>query len=1082
MMAISAKVMLVITCWILAAVTHVASGDTGNGEHPTNRARSLSAKVTLNGTGCQLRSLRQHEEIHQEIADLIEEAKLIEYQLDFPDYETNPLLVNMSYNYKANIWQRATTRHGRTLLTLAVNYDLLSLTMLGFGVEQMNVSLADDPNHCFGALEADDKIVAVRTLLMNDFLPPDNKDDLWHAGHTLCHQMIQRGLSDFGEFPYQCFEKKAGSDEIHHFTAGLENRWVTLLYRLLELVRVLFLLFGPLLLQYWFYTGDIKSSVPYIVHLDEEYQCHVDARIAKIETAMGAIVRVSRPSTSAEACKKVPLQKLRKRISAIKSSPDAEEAHLKVSLHRLHIVVDHTKLMTQREVPVGLFSFLNREIILCRMLTQEPLRSFSLAGCLLGTWKTPFLWKRIRKCKLPLFLTLLTWKLAIQLLGKSILFLVLIPLPFHIRVLVYHYSEAAEMLDREKALDAVGLKGPYVNSFWFGLPWPTAVAVLYIVYAVCIATLGIIRTCMYRATKFDDVLQDCFTDLRKISRIAIMRMLLAHLLLPLEKFGIILGLLVAIPYYIVMLPLVVIVALFYGIPTFYMIGRFIANYRFGAMLIDCRHEQTDGSEDSALNSGSHTTSGSDIDSDSDASETDDEEPWQHTGPAEMTLSRGAATCSDMFFLNEISPDTREYPRLPTRRIRQRVLRAAAKTPSGVRCCRRFLTLLVGFLCVVLMLDLVLMYAEATRFFLEVTVLSLMGVIANADFALDYFMVFFWTVIYCNTCFKHVYECYAKLAEKIFGFLKGQLEDKVSDVMRVPEQFQIHTGFKYFTHHRMKELESIAHIFQESDSEDDESTAEDRTRVKAGYARYFAKDTLSVSKVGRPYWKINNLVLFISKKDVPRIPRKLFWKICNELKAPGCPGPLRRSIARAFKQLTYMILFLLFVFIIIMSFDEIATLSDSNQLLLTVISGFLPFIIRFVLMPKEPEVDLSSYSLQGKMEEILLDYQQTWPAYDIAGRVDPDELTAPVANIHIEAEQHHLQDGASKPNTASIATQTEGQDIELPSASAPDGSDTNVVDVGQVQIGVPSMVSKPTVSSFAFWDGPVLLREGPVETV
>ncbi len=40
----------------------------------------------------------------------------------------------------------------------------------------------------------------------------------------------------------------------------------------------------------------------------------------------------------------------------------------------------------------------------------------------------------------------------------------------------------------------------------------------------------------------------------------------------------------------------------------------------------------------------------------------------------------------------------------------------------------------------------------------------------------------------------------------------------------------------------------------------------------------------------------------------------------------------------------------------------------------------------------------------------------------------------------------------------------------------DPSENCEVDVGRIELEVPALVSKPTVSSFAFWDGPVLLKE------
>ncbi len=71
---------------------------------------------------------------------------------------------------------------------------------------------------------------------------------------------------------------------------------------------------------------------------------------------MGATARASTGVKIMGNSVKVPLQTLRKNIQKMKLDPDSEETHLDMSLYKLHISVDYNRLMTQRDLPVGLFS------------------------------------------------------------------------------------------------------------------------------------------------------------------------------------------------------------------------------------------------------------------------------------------------------------------------------------------------------------------------------------------------------------------------------------------------------------------------------------------------------------------------------------------------------------------------------------------------------------------------------------------------------------------------------------------------------------------------------------------------------
>ena len=52
------------------------------------------------------------------------------------------------------------------------------------------------------------------------------------------------------------------------------------------------------------------------------------------------------------------------------------------------------------------------------------------------------------------------------------------------------------------------------------------------------------------------------------------------------------------------------------------------------------------------------------------------------------------------------------------------------------------------------------------------------------------------------------------------------------------------------------------------------------------------------------------------------------------------------------------------------------------MLMTLAGGFVPFVVRFVLNPAVSAADLSSYTLDGKMLELIRVYSEGWPAYDL----------------------------------------------------------------------------------------------------
>ena len=113
----------------------------------------------------------------------------------------------------------------------------------------------------------------------------------------------------------------------------------------------------------------------------------------------------------------------------------------------------------------------------------------------------------------------------------------------------------------------------------------------------------------------------------------------------------------------------------------------------------------------------------------------------------------------------------------------------------------------------------------------------------------------------------------------------------------------------------------------------------------------------------------------------------------------------------------MFLFLWFVVIIVMAFGDAYKITTSNQLLLTLAGGLLPFIFKEVLKPSNPNMDLNSYTIDGKIHEIIQEYHQTWPVAELAFKPKLQSNVATrdknLPNIHLgPLEYQHMADDSA----------------------------------------------------------------------
>lgn len=884
--------------------------------------RTANADTVL----CDLRAVQT--DLHEQIALARDSgSQMLKYTLHFwdkDDYTYNPLTRNMSRHFKADQWRAVFSQHGRTLLSLAFNYDTLSLFMLTFGVQNLRVDLVDSPGGCFGKFTEDDRIDKIRQLVMTDFQVNGDTNSYDGEDEEVCNQVIvdKDGVADFTFECCKFSESNSGvscSDEIKH-------SYIEALYTLIATIKIAFLLFGPVLLQRWVYSepGQLNKTA-YVIKLCDSLR----------KTLLVKKVAVNDTRQSGPQKEMKQFSKFRKLVKAIPS-----DEVVPVKFDKIYIMVNHKKLISEKRVPVGLFKFLYRNIIRCGLQRYEPFLSCCKQS-IFGSWSPRFLWLPLQKesdcnrsCRKHL-----SWGHVSRLLG-GILLVALIPLPYYIRIILFYNFEEDEIEKRIQAADIMDLDISYDNNlFQYLTPTHGLIIALYITYATTIVLLAAFRVC--DSEKFDDVLMGALRDFKAIKCTECIRLILAHLLLPLEKFGLC-GLLIGLVYWPIALPVCMLVTVCYCIPTLYLIGRLCLQKRPTFLAT---------------------------------------KPWpshrrklKNKLSADM-LSEGTSSFETAMLLENISPRDQDKP---TYRKNTTKKRFSCNTQKWIS---HLVALFVGLLFVLCMLCMLLMFAECFGFAVEIFVLTLMGTIVNASSAARYAMLAFWIIMYCSTCFNNAYMKYAKLNHKLFDYIKAKMNSDVQAVTLYREDKQVNTAFKYFTMRDLQELrQQNVEIEMDSDTESVSTpqTLKSRSRLSTEQSHI---DTIEYVKE-KLFWKMNCLIFFVDTKDKPRIPKELFRQVC-EIKAPGCPGPIHKSLMKATKELMYMVVFFIFVFLVILSFGDFYEISTTNQMLLTLSSGFVPFVVRFVLSPKVEDLTLNTYSFNGKVHQIIKNFSQMWPVYDLS---------------------------------------------------------------------------------------------------
>lgn len=337
------------------------------------------------------------------------------------------------------------------------------------------------------------------------------------------------------------------------------------------------------------------------------------------------------------------------------------------------------------------------------------------------------------------------------------------------------------------------------------------------------------------------------------------------------------------------------------------------------------------------------------------------------------------------------------------------------------CLKRFLQIIIVFMLLASFSAVLLIFFELVSFGVDLFVFTLIGLILNASKLMSYFSIIFLLIIYVNDCFGSVREKFLTFNRTLNGVLLSLVKDKVlNTICRRREHDQCNEAYRIRV--------NIGDEF-------------DETNVDK------VKDRVTLAKTikGEPRWRIPQLALFLSSEDEPMIPKHLFLKSCL-MPYYNAPGDLLMCYVRAVAEFIIISLFLIFVFVVVLTFGETYKVSATNQMLATAAGGIVPFMLKNLLFRSRvsSSIDTDSVHFQYNLAELVNNYIRLWVISDIT--VDKVSVPGLSKNQPSSRNDLDLTDKRNKRHRVSVEN-------EIEDSTNVDDTDTHSIDDTDAQSDV-----------------------------
>jgi hypothetical protein len=167
-------------------------------------------------------------------------------------------------------------------------------------------------------------------------------------------------------------------------------------------------------------------------------------------------------------------------------------------------------------------------------------------------------------------------------------------------------------------------------------------------------------------------------------------------------------------------------------------------------------------------------------------------------------------------------------------------------------------------------------SECVGFLAELLALTAVGVFANAEHLMKYFVLTFLLAVYVRDCFHAVHGRFLMLNRALFAEIKSRVSD-LDKVTSLPSYLQQNTAFKIGLRPRHRQHSSLA----ADDADEDKSMAKSIAGSSSSCCNGDDDDS-SIPDALMFDQTVSSLVLFVDRYDKPMIPRQLFDQVSFQL--------------------------------------------------------------------------------------------------------------------------------------------------------------------------------------------------------
>ncbi|XP_061187941.1 uncharacterized protein LOC133195968 [Saccostrea echinata] len=510
--------------------------------------RDLSVTLSKNCTVIPVSEMLRHD-----IKELLDAGtKLIIFDLEFRNHSGKLPGETESDIYKIFQWERSTGRHGQGLLFLKTGFEILSLSTLTYGTENMRVDLIEEPDGCLLGRNIHDIERGLRQILLNDFkeISPDGSGGSLGDNEHICNMHIKNENNRAVFYHVCCTKSSKGSVVCQELVKDL---YVQLLFFCIYFMNMLAIMFCPYLIPKSWYQEKYKM-LKYELNCEKQVQVRVMKTCLKnINTTADNVVNINEISS---------MNGFMKQLDEME-----EDAVYSLGLSKIHFSVKRDRLIPPNDVPVGIIRSLYDSFFRCQIRERESLKT-----CCHRSIFEPFRGTSVFKH--------VKWYHCLQ----RIMFIVsccLIIIPWVLRIAIFYRYEDSEHDDRDDAAQDRKLE---VHYAFFPGSMASFLTPVHAIFVFCYSVL-VLDAILFGILEFvtsevkrniEIVFRKCFRDMKESSYSRSFGWAIRTLLYPFKEYGVLAFFIVGI-YWLFVLPVVIIVVAFYCIPTLNIAVRLLCH-------------------------------------------------------------------------------------------------------------------------------------------------------------------------------------------------------------------------------------------------------------------------------------------------------------------------------------------------------------------------------------------------------------------------------------------------------------------------------------------------------------------------